>query len=53
MTPDEMSEGKSHKDVERAGEDSLVPLREARVQVETVITRLALLHLAYSKMLVK
>ena len=53
MAPDEMIDGKSHEDVERAREEELVPLREARVQVETAITRIALLHLAYSKMLVE
>jgi len=53
MAPNETSDGKSRKGVERVGEDELVPLREARVQVETAITRIALLHLAYSKMLVE
>jgi len=35
------------------GEKGLVPLTEAREQVETAITRIALLHLAFSKTLVE
>jgi hypothetical protein len=35
------------------GEKELVPLTEARKQVETAITRIALLHLAFSKTLVE
>jgi hypothetical protein len=34
-------------------EDELVPLKEAKKQVETAITRIALLHLAFSKTLVE
>lgn len=34
-------------------EEELVPLREAKEQVETAITRIALLHLAFSKTLVE
>jgi hypothetical protein len=52
MTPNETSEAKSHGDRESTGDDYTVPLAEARVQVEAAITRLALLHLAFSKMLV-
>lgn len=38
---------------EPVGEELLVPLTEAKEQVETAITRIALLHLAFSKTLVE
>jgi hypothetical protein len=38
---------------ERVGKEELVPLKEAKEQVETAITRIALLHLAFSKTLVE
>jgi hypothetical protein len=39
--------------LDSAEKEELVPLKEAKEQVETAITRIALLHLAFSKMLVE
>jgi len=39
--------------VETDASESLVSLKEARLHVETAITRIALLHLAYSRILVE
>lgn len=50
MAPD--VNDKKQKDVEAGEKEDLVPLKEARLHVETAITRIALLHLAYSRMLV-
>jgi len=39
--------------LDSAEKEELVPLKEAKEQVETAITRIALLHLAFSKMIVE
>lgn len=39
--------------MDSAEKEELVPLKEAKEQVETAITRIALLHLAFSKMIVE
>src|SRR5208337_5345721 len=36
-----------------SAEEEIVPLKEAKEQVETAITRIALLHLAFSKTLLE
>jgi hypothetical protein len=49
----EMNDAKDNKTSRSMPEEELVPLSEAKTQVENAITRIALLHLAFSKTLVE
>jgi hypothetical protein len=53
MRTNETRAGKENTLDESIGKEELVPLTEAKGQVEAAITRIALLHLAFSRMIVE